>query len=208
MTDPKWLAWIQQVQALAQDGLAYTQNPFDRDRYQSLQRLAARIMGEYSCAEFEKVNGLYIHEAGYATPKLDCRGVVFHEGRLLLVKELADGGWTLPGGWVDVGEPPSQAVEREVFEESGYQVRARKLLALDDRSQPRHGHPPYIFHTYKMFVLCDLIGGAPAESIETGGAAFYAENEIPPLSVMRVSNEQIHRMFEHYRNPQLPTEFD
>lgn len=208
MTDPKWLAWIQQVQALAQDGLAYTQNPFDRDRYRMLQNLAARVMGEYSTAEFEKVDGLFTHEAGYATPKLDCRGVVFREGRLLLVKELADGGWTLPGGWVDIGEPPSLAVEREVLEESGYQVKARKLLALDDRAHPRHGHPPYIFHTYKMFILCDLIGGEAADSIETRGAAFYAEDEIPPLSIMRVSKEQIHRMFEHYRNPQLPTEFD
>jgi len=107
MTDPKWLVWIQQVQALAQDGLAYTQNPFDRDRYHMLQHLAAKIMGEYSSTEFEKVDGLFTHEAGYATPKLDCRGVVFREGKLLLVTELADGGWTLPGGWVDVGEPPS-----------------------------------------------------------------------------------------------------
>lgn len=208
MTDPKWLGWVQQVQALAQDGLAYSQNPFDRDRYYALQKAAARIIAEYTSIEFEKVDGLFTQQAGYATPKLDCRGVVFHDGRLLLVKELADGGWTLPGGWVDVGEPPSLAVEREVLEESGFRVKARKLLAVDDRSQPRHGHPPYIFHTYKMFILCDLIGGEPAESIETTGAAFYAEDEIPPLSVMRVSMEQIHRMFDHYRNPQLPTEFD
>lgn len=208
MTDPKWLGWVQQVQALAQDGLAYSQNPFDRDRYYALQKAAARIISEYTSIEFEKVDGLFTQQAGYATPKLDCRGVVFHDGRLLLVKELADGGWTLPGGWVDVGEPPSLAVEREVLEESGFRVKARKLLAVDDRSQPRHGHPPYIFHTYKMFILCDLIGGEPAESIETTGAAFYAEDEIPPLSVMRVSMEQIHRMFDHYRNPQLPTEFD
>lgn len=208
MTDPKWLGWAQQVQALAQDGLAYSQNPFDRDRYHALQKVAARIIAEYSSSEFEKVDGLFLHQAGYATPKLDCRGVVFSKDKLLLVKELADGGWTLPGGWVDVGEPPSLAVEREVLEESGFRVKARKLLAVYDRSQPRHGHPPFIFHTYKMFILCDLIGGEPADSIETTGAAFYGEDEIPPLSVMRVSMEQIHRMFDHYRNPQLPAEFD
>ncbi len=208
MTDPKWLGWVQQVQALAQDGLAYTQNPFDRERYESLQALAARIIAEYSSNEFEAVHELLKEQAGYATPKLDCRGVVFKDGKLLLVKELADGGWTLPGGWVDVGEPPSTAVEREVREESGYRVKARKILALDDRSDPRHGHPPYLFHTYKMFVLCDLLGGDPATSIETGGAGFYAEHEIPPLSIMRVSMEQIHRMFEHHRNPLIPAEFD
>ena len=194
MADPKWLSWVQQVQALAQDGLAYSQNPFDLERYHALQSVAARIIAEYSTQDFEKVDGLFTQQAGYATPKLDCRGVVFRDGKLLLVKELADGGWTLPGGWVDVGEPPSLAVEREVWEESGYRVKARKLLALDDRSNPRHAHPPYIFHT--------------AVSIETGGAEFYSEDEIPTLSIMRTSTEQIQRMFAHYRNPQLPCEFD
>ena len=208
MADPKWLGLVQQVQALAQDGLAYAHSPFDRERYHALQTLAARLLAEYSSQEFEKVNGLFTEQAGYATPKLDCRGVVFNDGKLLLVKELADGGWTLPGGWVDVGEPPSIAVEREVWEESGYRVKARKLLALDDRSDPRHGHPPYIFHTYKMFVLCDLLGGEPATSIETGGAEFFGENEIPSLSIMRTSTEQIKRMFAHHRDPLLPAEFD
>ena len=208
MAEPKWLGWVQQVQALAQDGLAYSQNPFDLERYHALQSVAARIVAEYSIQDFEKVDGLFTQQAGYATPKLDCRGVVFRDGKLLLVKELADGGWTLPGGWVDVGEPPSLAVEREVWEESGYRVKARKLLALDDRSNPRHAHPPYIFHTYKMFVLCELIGGEPAVSIETGGAEFYSEDEIPTLSIMRTSTEQIQRMFAHYRNPHLPCEFD
>lgn len=207
-SEPKWLTWVQQIQALAQDGLAYTHNPFDRERFQRLQELAAQIMAEYSGSEFERVNGLFTQEAGYATPKLDCRGVVFHDGKLLLVKERADGGWTLPGGWVDVGEPPSRAVEREVLEESGYRVKARRLLALDDRSAPRHGHPPYIFHAYKLFMLCDLLGGEPASSIETDGAGFFAEDEMPPLSTMRVTMEQIQRMFEHYRNPHLPVEFD
>lgn len=208
MTNPKWLEWVRQVQALSQDGLAYTQNSFDRVRYQTLQSLAARIMAEYSSEEFEKVDGLFTQQAGYATPKLDCRGVVFHDSRLLLVKELSDGGWTLPGGWVDAGEPLSQAVKREVWEESGYEVIARKLLSLDDRSDPRHGLAPEFFHTYKIFVLCDLVGGEPADSIETCGAAFFAEDEIPPLSIKRVSMEQIHRMFVHSRNPHLPTEFD
>lgn len=208
MTDPKWLGWVQRIQALAQDGLAYPHNPFDVERYHALQSAAAHLIAEYSSAEFEKVDGLFSEQSGYATPKLDCRGVVFSGGKLLLVKELVDGGWTLPGGWVDVGEPLSTAVEREVLEESGYQVRARKLLAVDDRSNPRHAHPPYLFHIYKIFVLCDLLGGDPTTSIETGGAEFFAEGDIPPLSTARVTREQISRMFAHYHDPSLPTEFD
>jgi ADP-ribose pyrophosphatase YjhB (NUDIX family) len=208
MADPKWLGLVQRIQALAQDGLTYAHNPFDLERYHALQSAAAHLMAEYSSQEFEKIDGLFAAQSGYATPKLDCRGVVFRGDNLLLVKELVDGGWTLPGGWVDVGEPLSTAVEREVREESGYLVKARKLLAVDDRANPRHGHPPFIFHTYKAFVLCDLLGGEPATSIETGGAEFFPEDAIPALSIMRVSSEQIQRMFAHHRDPLLPTEFD
>ncbi len=208
MTNPKWLGWVQQIQALAQNGLAYTQNPFDVERYQALRELAARIAAEYGQADFEHIHQLYTQEAGYATPKLDARGVVFHNGRLLMVKELADGGWTLPGGWVDVGEPLSRAVEREVREESGYEVKAVKLLALFDRNADEHGHPPYLFHLYKLFVLCQLTGGQPALSIETGGTQWIPENEIPPLSEARTTRQEILRLFEHLRNPDLPTDFD
>lgn len=208
MSDPKWLGWVQQIQALAQDGLAYTQNPFDIERYQALRRLSAQIMAEYGQSDFELLERVFAAEAGYATPKLDARGAVFQDGKLLMVLEKADGGWTLPGGWVDVGESPRSAVEREVREESGYEARAVKLAMLIDRNAPKNGHPPYIFHLYKLFFVCELTGGSPLESIETGGAAFFAEDEIPPLSTARTTRSEIRRLFEHYRQPHLPTDFD
>ncbi len=208
MTTPKWLDWVQQVQAIAQDGLAYTQNPFDIERFRTLQEISAQVAAEYGQSEFEPILASFRNEAGYATPKLDGRGVVFKDGKILMVKELIDGGWTLPGGWVDVGEPLSHAVEREVREESGYLVKARKVLAVYDRNDPRHHHTPYIFHIYKIFVLCDLIGGEATTSIETGGAEFYGPDEIPPLSIARVSQEEIERFFEHLHDPDLPTDFD
>lgn len=208
MMTPKWLAWIQKVQAIAQDGLAYSQNPFDIERFETLKHITAQITAEYTGLEFEPLDAVIMGEAGYATPKLDARGVVFKDDKILMVNELADGGWTLPGGWVDVGEPLSQAVEREVREESGYLVKARKVLAVYDRNNPRHKHTPYIFHLYKIFVLCDLVGGSPQESIETTGANFFGPAEIPPLSVARVSDEEIAQFFEHYHNPDLPTDFD
>ncbi len=208
MSDPKWLGWVQQIQALAQDGLAYTQNPFDIERYQALRRLCAQIMAEYGQSDFDLIERIFAAEAGYATPKLDARGAVFRDGKLLMVLEKADGGWTLPGGWVDVGESPRGAVEREVREESGYQARAVKLAMVIDRNAPKNGHPPYIFHLYKLFFVCELTGGSPLESIETSGAAFFAEDEIPPLSTARTTRSEIRRLFEHYRHPHLPTDFD
>lgn len=203
---PQWLDWAQQLAALAQSGLAYSQNPFEIERYNQIRKIAAGMLSAYGNEPIQRVNSLLAEQEGYATPKLDVRGVVFKDNRVLLVKELADGGWTLPGGFVDVGEPPSLAVEREVWEESGYRVKATKLLAVLDRNQ--HGHPPYIFHLYKLFIRCDLIGGQPADSVETAGAEFFSEENHPLLSIARFTEEELHRMFQHLRQPDLPTDFD
>lgn len=201
-----WLDWAQRLAAIAQSGLAFTDNPFEIERYQAVRRIAGEMLSAHSDLQVENVQNLLDGERGYATPKLDVRGVVFRENRILLVKELADGGWTLPGGFIDVGEPPSRAVEREVWEESGYLVRATKLLAVYDRNQ--HGHPPYLFHLYKLFIRCELLGGAPADSIETAGADFFTEDDHPPLSIARFTEEELHRMFRHFDQPDLPTDFD
>jgi ADP-ribose pyrophosphatase YjhB (NUDIX family) len=206
MPNPKWLEWGQQIAAIAQSGLAYSPNVYDRERYEDLRQIAAEILSTYTDTDSTVIQAILDSQAGYTTPKIDIRGVVFKDDKILLVRELADGGWTLPGGWADVNEPPSLAVEREVWEESGYEVKAVKVLALFDRN--KHGHPPYIFHTYKIYFLCDLIGGQPRESIETGGAEFYGEEVLPPLSLARTTPEVLARLFEHHRHPDWPTDFD
>lgn len=206
--DLKWLEWAQKLQAIAQNGLAYSENPFDIDRFHQVQQVASEIMATYTQREPAYVTNLFQQERGYATPKLDVRGVVFQDDRILLVKERWDGCWTLPGGFVDVGEFPSRAIEREVWEESGYQTRAVKLLALYDRNHPRHGHPPFEYHIYKLFFRCELLGGAAADSIETEAATFFSETEIPQLSLSRVVPSQISRLFDHYRHPDWATDFD
>jgi ADP-ribose pyrophosphatase YjhB (NUDIX family) len=204
--NPKWLDWAQKLSALAQSGLTYSKNPFEIERYKQVRQIAGEMLSEHGDVPVENVQKLLDGERGYATPKLDVRGVVFKEDRILLVKELADGGWTLPGGFIDVGEPPSRAVEREVWEESGYLVKAAKLLAVFDRN--KHGHPPYIFHLYKFFFLCELLGGEATDSVETAGADFFAEDRHPRLSISRFTEEELHRMFHHHYHPDLPTDFD
>ena len=164
------------------------------------------MMAQAWNCDMESVRELFAAEAGYATPKVDLRGVVFREEQILLVQEHEDGGWTLPGGWADVGESPADGTVREVREESGYETRALKLLAVYDRN--RHGHPPIPFHAYKLFFLCELIGGAPAGSYETDAVDWFAEDQLPALSLSRVTAAQLHRFFEHHRNPQWPADFD
>jgi len=204
----QWLEWARKLQAVAQCGLTYTRNPFEIERYEQIREVAAEILANASDLDVSQVQGLFADEAGYATPKVDVRGVVFHEGSILLVKELRDGRWTLPGGWADVNDSPAEATVREIYEESGYETRAVKLLACYDRSNTRHGHTAYGFHIYKLFFQCELLGGHATDSIETGGTAFYREDEIPDLSLPRVTPSQIARFFDHYRHPGWPTDFD
>ncbi len=203
---PDWFDWAQRLQTIAQAGLTYDKNPYNIERFRQIQQIAAEILSAGTGTPLDQLDLLLSTERGYATPKLDVRGVVMQEGKMLLVKELADGCWTLPGGWVDVGEPPSQAVEREVWEESGYEVKAVKLLALYDHRQ--HNFSRYIFHIYKLFFLCELLGGKPATSIETDGAEFFGQEALPPLSLGRVTDEVMQRMFALAAQPDAATEFD
>ncbi len=206
MGSPDWLTHARRLAALAQNGLMFAKDPFDRERYEAIRVIAAEMLAEGGNWKPEEVLSELSHERGYATPKVDVRAVVFRGNNILLVQERSDERWTLPGGWADVGESPSVAVMREVEEESGYKVRATKLLAVYDKL--RHGHPPATFHAYKLFYRCELEGGVVGESPETRGASFFAEGVLPPLSLGRVTEAQIRRMFEHGRNPALPTDFD
>lgn len=207
MNEPDWLVWARELQAIAQTGLTYTENQYDIERYRAVERLAAAMMAAGSDAAVERIVGLFAGQSGYATPKVDVRGAVIRDGEILLIREASDGRWALPGGWADVNQSPAECVEREILEESGYQARAVKLAGVWDRS--RHGHhPPLPFYVYKLFFLCDLVGGAARPSHETTEVAFFRPDALPELSTGRTLATQIHRMFEHHRDPALPADFE
>ena len=208
MMNPPWLTWSQRLQALAQTGLTYAKDEFDVERYREIQQIAAEMMAAgFETGDPAAIQRLFLPDTGYATPKVDVRAAVFnHSGHLLLVREREDGCWSLPGGWADIGDAPSVAAVREVREESGYEVAARKLLMVYDRNL--HGHPAIPYHAYKLFFLCELTGGTSTHSHETDGVDFFPENALPPLSLTRNTAAQIARLFEHARHPEWPTEFD
>ncbi|NJM23456.1 MAG: NUDIX hydrolase [Richelia sp. RM2_1_2] len=203
---PKWLVWAQQIQAIAQKGLNYSTNPFQVEDYKLLREIAADIISSYSQIEQSEILDLLLKEIGYPTPKVAVRGVVFKENTLLFVKERSDGCYALPGGWAEVGESPGEVAVREIFEESGYQTRPVKLLAVYDIN--KQGYPPHPHGIYKLFFQCEIIGGSPTSSIETEEVKFFAEDNIPQLSPTRVTPAQITRFFQHYYNRDLPTDFD
>jgi len=200
------LEWARKLQAIAQNGLSFSRDPFDRERYTQLQELAAEMLSVELEIPAVQARAFWEAERGYATPKVDVRGGVFEGDQVLLVRERSDGRWTVPGGWVDVNDAPSEAVAREIHEESGYRARAVKLAALVDKN--RHPHPPGVHHIYKLFFVCELTGGSPLTGHETDAVAFFPVRALPELSTGRVLAPQIERLYEHRLNPGLPTDFD
>jgi ADP-ribose pyrophosphatase YjhB (NUDIX family) len=206
MTEPAWLMVGRELKAIAQIGLTFSQDAFDRQRYERIRELSATLLAHGSDGDAAKVLDLFQLDAGYATPKVDVRGAAFREGRVLLVREVSDGGWTLPGGWADVNQTAAECVVREISEESGFQARAVKLAAVHDY---RKRHPPrHIDSIYKMFFICVLTGGSARPSHETSEVAFFSRSELPKLSMGRTTPEQIELMFRHAERPDLATDFD
>src|SRR5688500_16301582 len=192
--------------AISQTGLHYCKEEYERERYREVAEIAAQLAAATAPDHADKIAALWAAEEGYATPKVDVRGAIFRENTVLLVRERVDGKWTLPGGWADVNDTPSFAVEKEIEQESGYTARAVKLAAVFDRN--KHNHPAFIFHIWKMFFICQITGGSPRESYETTGVDFFPIDALPELSTGRVTEAQIRRVYEHHLNRALATEFD
>lgn len=205
---PNWLSWARELQAAAQTGLTYAANQYEAERYKSLQDLAARMMSEGSGEPMALVQGAFAEQKGYCTPKVDVRGCIFRGREVLLVSEMIDGGrWTLPGGFADVNESPSESVIREVREEAGYDVKVTKLCGVYDRDQ-RGGTSPYPFHIYKLLFLCEAVGRCEKSNLETGDPQWFSIDDLPELSMDRTQPWHIARMHAHFLDPSLPAEFD
>jgi ADP-ribose pyrophosphatase YjhB (NUDIX family) len=205
--EPQWLRIARELRAIAQTGLAFTADRFDRQRYDRVRELAASMLARGSGENYEVIIDILRRDSGYATPKVDVRGAAFVDGRVLLVREISDGKWTLPGGWADVNQSAAECVVREIAEESGFEAKTLKLAAV--RDYQKSGHPPRnVDSIYKMFFICEITGGSARASDETSEVAFFPREALPPLSLGRTTAAQVERMFQHAQNPELPTDFD
>ena len=203
---PRWLEWAREIQALSQTGYHYAGNEYERERYHRLTEIAAEIVSEHSDLDAAELKGIFSAQVGYATPRVDVRGAAFRDGRLLLVCERQDGGWTMPGGWADIGDVPSEAAEREVWEEAGFRVKARRVIGVYDAN--RTG-PLELFHAFKIIFLCEILDGQARPSHETSAVAFFGPDEIPQaLSGERTRPRHIQDAFAALQDPNLPTVFD
>jgi ADP-ribose pyrophosphatase YjhB (NUDIX family) len=189
----QWLSYIQRIRALAQNGLAYSPNKYDIDRYEELQQLSEAMLADLTGFSVERIADIFKDEKGYATPKVDVRGVIFKDNGILMVREKIDDCWSLPGGWADIGFTPGEIAVKEVKEESGFVVEPVKLLAVLDKRC--HDHPPALECAYKIFILCNIVGGEAAPGMETSDVSFFERDKLPTLSRERNTNEQIRMLF-------------
>ena len=201
----KWLELIIEIQSLAQNGLAYTNNAYDIERYKRLRDISAEMLSMKTEISLEKVKDLFCNETGYQTPKLDTRAAIFKDNKILLTHE-NDGTWSLPGGWVDVLESIKSNTVKEVKEETGLDVLAKKLIAVQDRNQ--HNKPVYAYGVCKVCVLCDVVGGQFEKNIETTEIAYFSLDELPELSEAKNNKEQIEMCFKANQDKDWKVQFD
>ncbi|MCI8698441.1 MAG: NUDIX hydrolase [Oscillospiraceae bacterium] len=194
--DRRWLKWAVELQSLAQAGLTYGRDAYDRERYERIREISAEILSHMSDLPMETVRDLFCGETGYQTPKIDTRAAIFQDGKILLVQE-NDGRWSLPGGWCDVDVSVGENTVKEVREESGLEAAAERVIAVQDRA--KHNLPPYAYGVCKIFVLCSVTGGQFQENIETIGYGYFEENDLPELAEEKNNGEQIRMCFQAYR---------
>ena len=202
----KWLEVAMKLQSLAQNGLAYCNNPFDKERYEQIREIAADMLADRTDLPVEKIRDLFCCESGYQTPKVDTRAAVFKKGKILLVHE-KNGTWSLPGGWCDANQSVASNAVKEVKEESGMEVRAERLIAVQDWR--RHNVTNYVFGVVKIFVLCRETGGKFEENIETTEVRYFGREELPKqLAEEKNTRKQIEMCFDAYQDPDWKVQFD
>lgn len=201
----KWLELIIEIQSLAQNGLAYTNNVYDKERFERLRDISAEMLSMKSDLSLEKVKDLFCNEKGYQTPKLDTRAVIFKDDKILLVKE-NNGTWSLPGGWVDVLESVASNTVKETKEETGLDVVPKRIIAIQDRN--KHNKPIYAYGICKIFVLCEVIGGKFEKNIETTETDYFSLDELPLLAEAKTNKEQIEMCFKAVNDENWQVQFD
>src|SRR5512143_3780934 len=188
----KWMDWAREIFSLSQSGITYSGNPYDIERYKRLQEITAEIIANQSGVSKESALESFSMQAGYITPKVDVRGAVVQDGKILLIQEKADSKWAMPGGWADLGNSPASVAEREVWEESGFRVKAEKVVAVIDANRIQ---PFEFYHAYKLIFLCKLLEGEPRTSYETLAVEFFDPERLPPLSSYRTNEEMAQEVF-------------
>lgn len=204
--ESKWLTWAKELQSIAQAGEHYSKDKFDIERFNRIREISVEILNEYTDIDNEKIRDLFCNEKGYQTPKVDVRGVVFKDGKILLVQEQIDNKWALPGGWAEYNLSLKENVEKEIFEEAGIKAKAKSIIAIHQNS--KHSERSSAYGVYKVFILCEYISGEFIENIETLKSGYFTLENLPELSLGRNNRSQLEMCFNWISEDKRETQFD
>lgn len=210
-----WLAHAKRLQAIASTALHFCQNEFDRERFQEIADIANDMLAQLGNVPVERIVDLVpAFATGYATPLVEVRGAIIEDGRILLVRERSDGLWTLPGGYADIGLSAAENVAKEVHEEAGLVVTARRLYSVRHKAKGRYKADTRDF--YKLYFLCERIVSSdrsaeperPSGGLETSDAQFFDRTNLPPLSRGRIVESDIEEAFAFHEGSLTLALFD
>ena len=190
---------VKRIKAIAETGLVYAEDSYDRERYEELREIGLKLMAEMSGKSFAQLDSFFLPQLDYPTPKVDVRGFVLNDkDEILMARESVDGKWTIPGGWADVGHTPTDVAVKEIKEETGLDAEIVRLVAIYDKQ--RHPHPPEPYYIYKLMFHCKVTGGKLEAGFDMRGADWFSLDNLPPLSEERILESQLHHLFTLVKN--------
>ena len=169
-----------ELRAIADMGIRFAENSYDRERYERTRTASARIVAALERRSPDGVLERYDDSLGQVTPQAGSSAAVFRDGRILLIRREDNGLWALPGGMVEVGETLAEAAVRELREEANVEGRATRLLAVIDSRLWRSRSKTHFIHP--VFLVEAAEGQEPSPGPETTDAGFFAEDDLPPMS--------------------------
>jgi len=195
MEATRQLELIKRIKALADTGLVYAKDEYDKERYEELHEMSLKLLSHVSKQPLAVLENFFMPVEDYPTPKVDVRGLVLNNSNeILMVKERMDGKWTIPGGWADIGYSLSEVVLKEIEEETGLKAQVVRLLAIYDKRC--HPHPPQPFYVYKLNFLCRIVGGQLNPSFDVEDVGYFPIDKLPELSQDRVLESQLKHLFK------------
>ena len=207
MNDNDYLNLLKRLKAVADTGLLYSTNEYDKERYTEIQHISFQLLQQISGQPIETLKEIFSTAKDYPTAKVDIRVFVLSpDQKVLLVKETTDGKWSLPGGWADIGFSPKEIAVKECKEETGLDVVPVRLLAVFDKKFHAHPHEP--FYVYKMVIHCEAVSSFSSKGFDIADVQYFSITELPELSEYRILKSQIELLFQIASSPGNDVYFD
>ena len=187
--------YLQRMIALIDTGLTFTKDPFDRERYEDLRGLLSEMLNQASDLDSEEVAEVLKPTSAYATPLMDVRAWIVEDEKICLVRGQGENDWALPGGFGEVGYSPTENILKEIEEETGFEAKVERLLAVFDTNRFQLQSKQYA----KFVFECKLLDGQFQENQEIADLQFFAIDQLPALSEKRITKEQIEILWQVYQ---------